>query len=280
MKTCNECGLERPIECFSKHSARKDGTYNYRAKCKDCIKFLESVADKPECVWPECNRPAYTKGLCTRDYQRAKHVGFCENPWEQWDKLFPTICVWPNCESTKLVGRFMCSRDYTRASRLGFPDNPWVAYFAAFPHKASLEEDEKYCRPCSRVRKRSDFHRSVREPDGLKSQCRDCDRESGRQYTRANPERSRAKSQSRRASRANVEDERVDVLVLRERDGDHCYYCGTELFFGALKRGEYRDDRVTHEHIVPIRDGGANTCLLYTSPSPRDRQKSRMPSSA
>ena len=27
-------------------------------------------------------------------------------------------------------------------------------------------------------------------------------------------------------------------------------------------------------------DGEGNTCLLYTSPSPRDRQKSRMPSSA
>ena len=27
-------------------------------------------------------------------------------------------------------------------------------------------------------------------------------------------------------------------------------------------------------------DGGMSTCLLYTSPSPRDRQKSRMPSSA
>ena len=26
--------------------------------------------------------------------------------------------------------------------------------------------------------------------------------------------------------------------------------------------------------------GNPNTCLLYTSPSPRDRQKSRMPSSA
>ena len=25
---------------------------------------------------------------------------------------------------------------------------------------------------------------------------------------------------------------------------------------------------------------GSETCLLYTSPSPRDRQKSRMPSSA
>ena len=29
-----------------------------------------------------------------------------------------------------------------------------------------------------------------------------------------------------------------------------------------------------------VADIGAGTCLLYTSPSPRDRQKSRMPSSA
>ena len=28
------------------------------------------------------------------------------------------------------------------------------------------------------------------------------------------------------------------------------------------------------------KDGNAGVCLLYTSPSPRDRQKSRMPSSA
>ena len=33
--------------------------------------------------------------------------------------------------------------------------------------------------------------------------------------------------------------------------------------------------------LVPVLSGGSNTgCLLYTSPSPRDRQKSRMPSSA
>ena len=29
-----------------------------------------------------------------------------------------------------------------------------------------------------------------------------------------------------------------------------------------------------------FREGRMNACLLYTSPSPRDRQKSRMPSSA
>ena len=31
---------------------------------------------------------------------------------------------------------------------------------------------------------------------------------------------------------------------------------------------------------VPSYNNAPNTCLLYTSPSPRDRQKSRMPSSA
>ena len=30
----------------------------------------------------------------------------------------------------------------------------------------------------------------------------------------------------------------------------------------------------------PVTSGGVNTCLLYTSPSPRDRTRSRMPSSA
>ena len=36
------------------------------------------------------------------------------------------------------------------------------------------------------------------------------------------------------------------------------------------------------DDYIRIFDGGwqSNTCLLYTSPSPRDRQKSRMPSSA
>ena len=32
--------------------------------------------------------------------------------------------------------------------------------------------------------------------------------------------------------------------------------------------------------LVNLKTGRVHTCLLYTSPSPRDRQKSRMPSSA
>ena len=35
------------------------------------------------------------------------------------------------------------------------------------------------------------------------------------------------------------------------------------------------------KHILDlIKSGEAKACLLYTSPSPRDRQKSRMPASA
>ena len=39
-----------------------------------------------------------------------------------------------------------------------------------------------------------------------------------------------------------------------------------------------KPDRLTKDDIT--RDYEYTSCLLYTSPSPRDRQKSRMPSSA
>ena len=62
------------------------------------------------------------------------------------------------------------------------------------------------------------------------------------------------------------------------------------VFTDALSRVVETDADVFHRHIeMPILDAGrshgemlgiVNDCLLYTSPSPRDRQKSRMPSSA
>ena len=48
--------------------------------------------------------------------------------------------------------------------------------------------------------------------------------------------------------------------------------------------GEIRDDRkymaMLEDFWLPRREGGRGTCLLYTSPSPRDLSTSRMPSSA
>ena len=42
-------------------------------------------------------------------------------------------------------------------------------------------------------------------------------------------------------------------------------------------KGVYRN---WYSQEIPNQPNTPNTCLLYTSPSPRDRQKSRMPSSA
>ena len=58
------------------------------------------------------------------------------------------------------------------------------------------------------------------------------------------------------------------------------------LLIGAGKddeRGDRGFRKLVHKAISTLKSGGATDallCLLYTSPSPRDRQKSRMPSSA
>ena len=57
--------------------------------------------------------------------------------------------------------------------------------------------------------------------------------------------------------------QRTQVLVVGDVMLDRYWY-------GAV-------DRISPEAPVPV---VRVTCLLYTSPSPRDRQKSRMPSSA
>ena len=53
------------------------------------------------------------------------------------------------------------------------------------------------------------------------------------------------------------------------------------LLLSGLSLAAHADD-TRRPYIVQLADKplSSYTCLLYTSPSPRDRQKSRMPSSA
>ena len=48
----------------------------------------------------------------------------------------------------------------------------------------------------------------------------------------------------------------------------------------ALKNSELEMRPMRTQYSFEKKFKTTNTCLLYTSPSPRDRQKSRMPSSA
>ena len=48
---------------------------------------------------------------------------------------------------------------------------------------------------------------------------------------------------------------------------------------GSMAVTEFKNSKI-HSYVSPNLTGCVTTCLLYTSPSPRDRQKSRMPSSA
>ena len=70
---------------------------------------------------------------------------------------------------------------------------------------------------------------------------------------------------------------------------DSCGPCGlVKRYFNAMKDErtqviqevhleDFSDEPIPEENLALAKKYG---CLLYTSPSPRDRQKSRMPSSA
>ena len=53
-----------------------------------------------------------------------------------------------------------------------------------------------------------------------------------------------------------------------------------ETDLGAQRQPIRIDDQIRTASLPPPMSALPNPCLLYTSPSPRDRQKSRMPSSA
>ena len=67
----------------------------------------------------------------------------------------------------------------------------------------------------------------------------------------------------------------TDALVRFLQDS-----CLAGTFLQPLYRGEYFAEKGTSNLNLKFGNANLHICLLYTSPSPRDRQKSRMPSSA
>ena len=63
-------------------------------------------------------------------------------------------------------------------------------------------------------------------------------------------------------------------IIVFDRDGNFLRSWGE----GVIRRAH--GITIDADDMVWLTDDLHHTCLLYTSPSPRDRQKSRMPSSA
>ena len=55
--------------------------------------------------------------------------------------------------------------------------------------------------------------------------------------------------------------------------------CGGWMMDGGMMGGKMQDMQIVHQ-LFANHSLIRRTCLLYTSPSPRDRTRSRMPSSA
>ena len=78
---------------------------------------------------------------------------------------------------------------------------------------------------------------------------------------------------------------RVEQLTASAEHGAPVHVEGNTDIGAALPYSNHRrvaphSDIILAKIFDDVRFGRSNTCLLYTSPSPRDRQKSRMPSSA
>ena len=95
-------------------------------------------------------------------------------------------------------------------------------------------------------------------------------------YAKINQGPTRRKAQ---AYNAGVHDRPVGVLTKESRDKQRAgNETGTEGNAISKYTSDYQDAIVTFNPEITAHLN--NFCLLYTSPSPRDRQKSRMPSSA
>ena len=203
---------------------------------------------KNPCQIPDCSNPSRTRGWCTLHYQRWRHHG----------------------------------------DPLGGGPGPKVLVAVVHP------DGTKDCTECEKRLPLDDFGRDGNAHGGRRSKCKKCRVKKVTKWYRDNEERIRARQKAHYA--ANIDDIRardsaryhrnkveriklvtdsvhrrrarmkgaqsdrgINHLSLRERDGSHCYLCGSEMSFEVLKKGLYNPRRATIEHIVPICQGGPHT---------------------
>ena len=78
----------------------------------------------------------------------------------------------------------------------------------------------------------------------------------------------------------NAKPQPLDVAALRDQLHDLAKRQGIQRWDLGASRSINASVQVDRGEAKQMKASQRSSCLLYTSPSPRDRQKSRMPSSA
>ena len=84
------------------------------------------------------------------------------------------------------------------------------------------------------------------------------------------------------ASFGSANYDQLSPLGQRQADVSGRFFADIGLHFGQAVSGDLSRQQETGQRVLASQPEPTDLriCLLYTSPSPRDRQKSRMPSSA
>lgn len=195
------------------------------------------------CRWPDCENESRSRGLCPRDYARAKRAGDFESPWVGKEmRVYGTNagqeCRWPGCsESAAYSG--LCRRDYSRAKRLGNKVDPWndwatsgTCEVCAKPWKSERNANLRFC----------------------SNSCRSA------QYRIDNPELSAIhRRDSVRRYRARKFETQVDSFTthdVRMMHGDICYLCSKKIDF-SLKLPNPKSPSL--DHVIALSRGGTHT---------------------
>lgn len=242
--------------------------------------------NNPTCRWPGCDASTFGRGLCNRDYLRARRLGDFSAPWETWRdgrSKPPSTCRWPNCDKSKITGRGFCGTHYHRAYRLADFDSPWVEWerlnpeHCTWPGCSLVIYARKLCvTHYNRATVVEDFTSPwVSWASRLSRACGYCGTGFAAATTAAlycskkcarygwaaeNPERNeraaRANRDKRRARLAGASVERVTADEVRLATGDICYLCGIAIDFN-LKHPHPGSPSM--DHVVPLSRGGSHS---------------------
>lgn len=199
------------------------------------------------CNWEDCDRPAFSKGLCQRCYMRARragNVGSFRSP----DVLCRRCGIYYS-EGTK-SGKYFCSKQCQlaqqhedRAMRRVLLLGERTCGFCQGPVPLELRNDARNC--SVRCQQASWY---LQNDDRL--------RKAARVWARQNPDSRLEMNERRRARKLALQSEPVDIAAVWDRDEGKCWICSSVV---------PRDAKYPHplsrslDHVIPLAKGGGHT---------------------